>query len=390
MFVFLAGLLSIATFLTGCDAERVNQPIHPITSTKMNTTKKQGVSNINFSQVKLFNQHCGWAFTQKGDILRLERNTSTWFDVTPKELDPYEKQFSSVFFLNRSDAWIAVHENSISGLPLILYYTTDGGKRWTAQPFTQLLKYPSGNVYLKFLNSKIGYLININPGMGTFKAALYKTENGGVVWRFINQTNTTTLSKGIQPLPHVTESLPFGANPLFTTSNIGWLFGKARADYLLPNQTWLYLTNNGGQTWTHINLLPKPVSSHVAVEINWAESIDQSVLFIQTLRHIPTLDLISNTLYEKKNQGQTWHSLLLPSDSILYASFVSPTKGWILLNNGVLDQITAQQIITRTHIPHVQDVLGMHFLTSKTGYLVYAQIIKWTNTGGTTWTQLST
>ena len=119
-----------------------------------------------------------------------------------------------------------------------------------------------------FIDSKHGW--KMVPGQGAMNSEpvdIYQTTDGGESWikvavadqKNVSASESTNLPAGTLPY----EGIKNGLN--FVNSSTGWITGYAsRVGY-----QWIFVTNDGGQTWVHQELpVPKDVSQYTSMSFD--------------------------------------------------------------------------------------------------------------------------
>jgi photosystem II stability/assembly factor-like uncharacterized protein len=214
-------------------------------------------------------------------------------------------------YISADTAWIIAQLYVHNG-PTVLMNTTDGGQSWHEQ-----FRIPDGSGIgsFHFWNAKDGELVeNVPstlppskvpgaPGSSNMVDRTYRTQDGGAHWQLVDRPTDWAAIGGPsffltemegwriigsvrgatpQPVQHTTDSgthwttvgtLPSGAwlgNLSFTDPRTGWLAASQSKSYgwdasgkpipFTPAAALLYVTRDGGQTWTPVDL-PLPAEA---------------------------------------------------------------------------------------------------------------------------------
>ena len=108
------------------------------------------------------------------------------------------------------------------------------------------------------------------PGQGAMNSEpvdIYQTTDGGKNWiktavanqKNVSASESTNLPAGTLPYEGIKNGLSF------VNSSTGWITGYApRVGY-----QWIFVTNNGGQTWVHQELpVPKDVAQYTSMSFD--------------------------------------------------------------------------------------------------------------------------
>ena len=169
--------------------------------------------------------------------------------------------------------------------------TTDGGRTWL--PSNPLYPIMGGVASISFVNLRLGYAsLTFSGGKGTDQ--LYKTTDGGVIWRIVRSEIYVW---------------PYGPVQ-FIDSLRGWVLAEDTSTY--PS-TRVLRTTNGGATWS-------------SVVIPQTQSVE-AMQFLDSLRgYIAGMDICNTT-----DGGMTWTKKTFDRFALPYLSsisFVDTLHGW--------------------------------------------------------------
>ena len=193
---------------------------------------------INFQDM---NNGWGLAVNGNGYVLRTVDGGSTWLNATPPGTGRIGLS-ASLTVLNSNHAWVLVPgADFFSGT---LYRTSDGGLTWNSNPV------PFGGAYLQFLDPNTGRdLADRGAVAGSEAVELFQTSDGGAIW--------TSVFHDDPGQPGASGSLPVAGiknGMTFINPQTGWVTGSIPS----AGDVYLYLTQDGGVSWTQQNLSLPP------------------------------------------------------------------------------------------------------------------------------------
>lgn len=191
-----------------------------------------------FLDIQFFNELDGWGITETY-LVRTNDGGITWYNVTPADVEEVGSTVET-FILDNDHAW--VQKPDFNNFPNngLLYRTRDGGLTWTisSTPFS------SGD--LSFLDSENGWMLaDLGVGAGSNAVAVFQTADGGQTWA---QTYTNDPN-----LPEASDSLPLGgikSDLVPIDTQTAWVNGVIYS----PGTVYLYRTDDRGQSWTPVSL----------------------------------------------------------------------------------------------------------------------------------------
>jgi photosystem II stability/assembly factor-like uncharacterized protein len=207
-----------------------NNPIPPLLSV---------LASPVLSQIDFQDENNGWGIAVNGNgyILRTFDGGSTWLNATPPG-NVSIGYSASLTVLNKNTAWVLVPgADFFSGT---LYQTGDGGITWSSNPV------PFGGGFLQFLDAGTGRALADRGARGGSEAVeLFQTSDGGLTWLSVFHNDA------IQP--GASDSLPLDGiknGMTFLDDNTGWVTGST----LAAGEVYLYITHDGGVTWSRQSL----------------------------------------------------------------------------------------------------------------------------------------
>ncbi len=279
----------LLSFLTACNASYATPPQTPEAvaldaPTEINTPLIESPSLI---QIRFLNERDGWGITET-QVVRTNDGGVTWHNVTPPEVT--ETGYSVDWFvLDNDHVWIQQPDNANYPFAGFQYRTIDGGIHWNK------IDVPFSDARVSFLDSNNGWaLADLGIGAGSNAVAVYQTTDGGATWiqKFINDPNHANASESL-PLG----GLKYGLVPL--NMQTAWIFGVIYA----PGTPYLFRTDDGGATWSSVNL-PLPTGSEnadVGIEQMFVASVD--IMYLKLRAFSDTSNLV---IYVSSDAGNTW------------------------------------------------------------------------------------
>jgi len=232
--------------------------------------------------------HNGWgiAVNANGYVLRSVDGGSTWLNATPPGIGPIGLS-AGLTVLDTNHAWVLVPGTDFfSGT---LYRTSDGGISWSSNTV------PFGGALIQFQDGRIGRaLAGRGAGAGSEAVELFQTSDGGATWTslFHDDPGQTGSSDSL-PLAGIKNGLTF------RDTRTGWVTGSLPAD----GQVYLYITHDGGITWSHESL-PLPAGYQATQYLPQAPVFfGQDGFLPLTIYRAGTTDL---TFFTTQDGGLTW------------------------------------------------------------------------------------
>src|SRR5215211_375490 len=188
--------------------------------------------------IQFFNELEGWGLTET-QIVRTNDGGLSWYNVTPADLVEIGSTVAT-FILDQDHAW--VQKPDFNNFPNngLLYHTADGGLTWT------ISSTPFSGGDLSFIDNNRGWMLaDLGVGAGSNAVAVFQTSDAGATWA---QTYTNDPN-----LPDASDSLPLGgikADLIPLNMQTAWVGGVTYS----PGTVYLYRTDDAGHSWSPVNL----------------------------------------------------------------------------------------------------------------------------------------
>jgi photosystem II stability/assembly factor-like uncharacterized protein len=327
-----------------------------------------------FNDIQFFNELDGWGITETY-IVRTNDGGITWYDVTPPDVEEVSSVVET-FILDNDHAW--VQKPDFNNFPNngLLYRTADGGLTWS------ISSTPFSGGDLSFIDQSQGWMLaDLGVGAGSNAVAVFQTTDGGATW---TQTYTNDPNN-----PESADSLPLGglkSDLVPMDMQTAWVGGVIYA----PGTVYLYRTDDGGQSWTQVNLeLPEGAE-------NFELGIDQDQMkFVSTSDGFLALrmsgDSTQTAVYITNDGGDTWTltPTLIPGAGA--SDFLSAQEA--VIYNGEQFYVTHDAARTWTTVtPDIvfgDSFVTMEFVNPNSGWIVTLAEEEYalyrTHDGGATW-----
>lgn len=354
--------------------ELVDPPLSPVADTSSPVgINAPLIESPALVKIRFLNERDGWGVTET-QIVRTNDGGITWYNVTPNEIT--ETGYSVDWFvLDNNNVWI--QQPDFANFPFggFQYHTSDGGMNWSKT------EVPYSGAKISFLEANNGWaLADLGVGAGSNAVAVYQTSDAGATWNmnFINDPNQASASDSL-PLG----GLKFGLTPL--DMQTAWIFGVVYA----PGTPYLFRTDDGGRTWSPVQLPlpPGAENAEVGIEQMAFTSAHDAYILMRALSEANNL-----VLYVSNDGGNTWAitPTLIPGGG--FADFLP--AGGIVLYNRAQFYVTRDSARTWSIIPpdiaFGEIFAGMDFLNASTGYVITQdptnhRSLYRTDDGGATW-----
>jgi photosystem II stability/assembly factor-like uncharacterized protein len=326
-------------------------------------------------EIRFFNELDGWGITELY-LVRTNDGGITWHNVTPPELAEMGSTVQTLL-LDKNQAWVQKPEFENFPHNGLLYHTADGGLTWT------LSSTPFSGGDLNFLDANNGWMLaDLGVGAGSNAVSVFQTRDGGATW---TQTYTNDPN-----LPEAGDSLPLsGLKTALVPRDMqtAWVGGVTYS----PDTLYLYRTDDAGHTWAPVTLqLP-------AEAVNVELSIDQDQMQLISTTHGYLVVRISGNstqtaVYVTEDGGDTWTltPTLIPEAG--ESDFLSPEEA--IIYNGENFYVTRDAAHTWTTVsPNIvfgDSFVTMDFVNLNTGWMITMdpnnhRSLYRTTDGGATW-----
>lgn len=237
--------------------------------------------------IEMLDEVHGWAITET-QIARTNDGGVTWHDVTPQGLAAAGYGVFTEFH-DINYAWVLAPDPDNYPMGGTLYRTMDGGMIWSSAgtPFS------GGD--LSFVDATRGWMMaDLGAGAGSMAVSIFQTTDGGATW-----TRTYTNDPNMEGAG---DTLPLGGlkgeiAPL--DMNTAWISGVIYS----PGMVYLFRTDDGGSTWSTINI-------DLSAEAQLSELSIERIEFVSASQGFLALRVISTDmhtiLYSTTDGGNTW------------------------------------------------------------------------------------
>ncbi|HYM49711.1 MAG TPA: sialidase family protein [Candidatus Limnocylindrales bacterium] len=214
---------------------------------------------------------------------------------------------------------------------LRVYVTTDGGLHWIARTPTS---WPAQYVYFR---DREGWAVSFSENGGAATPGLYHTADAGVSWQRLG---------GLPPRQKNGHTSGVGENTItFVSSQIGWYASEEIAQ---PGDSGLYLTRDGGRTWTSQSVQPPAGMTGYDVILGYPQVLRDGRLALPVRFGHPTdpnnpaiyFSAAAHYLYISTDGGLTWGNPVRlragssePKGSEYLDFYLDASHWWFTTNN---------------------------------------------------------
>jgi photosystem II stability/assembly factor-like uncharacterized protein len=307
-------ILAVSLLPAGCARQAASKqaPVQPATSSSRPGAK----GNLQLLSIQMCSQTTGWAATNI-DVLRTTDGGSTWRVVTPP-VDRSESFGVLEDFIDADQAWVAIGQRAETQMFALVWHTTDGGQTWNKTE----IRHAGGQPYsicwgaITFTDDRHGWLMAVNS-QHCSPAELFATTDGGTTWSQIAST--------------ADGRLPCGGEISFRDPLNGWMVGNLGGNGdSKPNL--LYRTQDGGRTWREQDVKLPPGYPKGAIGIGGINDAPPSFFsngdgLLTALFWTQPQSTNETLLYFTRDGGQTWQSRP-PLNPWGIVDFFNANEGW--------------------------------------------------------------
>ncbi len=318
------------------------------------------------THIRMLDATHGWAL-DSNNVLKTSDGGQSWVALTPAgaALNPAV----NAEFLNALYAWVIVP--NIQAGTVTVFRTSTGGASWQSSIIHEST---ADGALVTFINKQVG-LLELSPngaGAGSQGIDIFQTIDGGVTW---NKIATTGDGKSGLPNGGIKSGLSF------RDAMNGWATGEDAS-----NTPWLYATHNGGRNWSkqalsgrsldanamyqltppvlfgNNGLLPVSFSGASATQFvlyvthdggkTWTNNgqavapFNGSNAYALDTRFVWATDSQKGDFYQTRNGGQSWQKIASNPGVNGELSFVDITTGFAI---GYADQTVLKRTIDGGH-----------------------------------------
>jgi hypothetical protein len=251
----------------------------------------------------------GWAVGQDADgkiVLRTTDGGMHWQNVSPQ----IPQTLASTYFADSTHAWLAAFTfNKLANNPIstvTVYHTSDGGQTWQSGD-AFLLSGGGGPGLMDFIDPQHGWMMaGLGAAAGSEAVEILQTVDGGLYWQQVSLTSG-------YPNQSTPGSLPFGCDKTgigFRDANTGWAAGACPGGPIF-----LFVTHDSGHTWQR-QTLPSP-PDYAANLFAQCQCAFNPPIFFSPQVGVFDVQIYEATqsayLYVTTDGGATWTPRKLPS-----------------------------------------------------------------------------
>lgn len=298
--------------------------------------------------ISMIDTEHGWGLTDRY-ILRTSNGGQKWINTTPGGNFPPNSIIIG-FFINSNEGWALIPSSDLS--TGTLYRTKDGGNSW------QNWAVGFGQATLFFLDSQNGWaMADRGSTVGRQAVDIYQTIDGGATWSVIHQVSFE--------IPDSSGRLPLAGtknNISFRSFDVGWVTGSIQS----PGQSWLFISQDSGNSWTQQNLA-LPAGSQNSTLIIFSPYFFDDLEGVLPVRQLQVSTLTN--LFLTDDGGETW-TTTTPVAIIGPLDCVSPLACRVFngINLASTNDGGVTWLQTRANVDMRQSLVQVDFVTPEIGY----------------------
>jgi photosystem II stability/assembly factor-like uncharacterized protein len=362
---------------------------HPAAPDRLTVAIPTSPAGDGIGNLRMFSASSGWAQRlDGGGILHTTRGVQRWTVASPPS-----GQILAVAYVDLQTARVlTVPSGAGSQTTVQCWDTKDGGATWSREGTFAMAGFSAAiGGALDFIDAEHGWFSQLEAAAGLAGTALYRTVDGGAQWSEVAATG------GGAPGTSVAGAIPSACDGLtaaFAGASTGWLTGTCQT-VAAP----LYLTHDGGVTWSAQPLPSLPVSPSGGTSFSPLFTTEESGTL---LTENQGLTGVSTSLFATADGGLSWVLRSTSAGSPVADDFLDADHGWLVTaGDGVAGATdlygTDDGGKTWTRLgafPYVG--LSLDFLTSEAGWAAAdlseqdggpVYLVR-TGDGGRTWTGL--
>jgi hypothetical protein len=211
---------------------------------------------------------------------------------------------------------------------LTVFVSADGGRTWNARMPTA---WPAQYVYFRGIE---GWALSRGIRQGLGPDDLYHTADGAQTW-----TKVGTMAYSGERMSSISGAGEYALE--FVSTQVGWF---ATGETAKPGKSGLYLTTDGGRSWTSQSVQPPPGLARHPMTLGYPQILDDKHLLLPVVIG-PLVDPNSpgtgdHYLYSSSDGGLTWTNPVVlragavkPMGSEYMQFYLDATHWWFTSNN---------------------------------------------------------
>jgi hypothetical protein len=292
---------------------------HPAVPSSLTAVIPAAAAGDGIGNLHMYSTTTGWAQRlEGGTVLHTTRGVQRWTASSP----PSSDQMLAVAYVDAETARVLTVPSEVGSQATVQSWgTKDGGASWSRGGTFAVQGFSAAvGGTLDFIDAEHGWFSQLEAAAGVAGTALYRTVDGGAHWSEVAVTGGGT------PGASVAGAIPEGCDGLtaaFATDTTGWLTGTC-----LSAAAPLYVTRDGGVTWTSQSLPSLPPSPAGGASFSPAFTSGESgTLFTEN----QSLTGVSTSLFATADGGLSW----LPRSTVVGApvadDFLDADHGWVVI-----------------------------------------------------------